>query len=699
MPPPKSRTRVLLGLALACAGVWAIWSLSSAFAGDGDGRRRPGGGTVSVRPVALRQVPRLSLEGGTAWINSGPLRLDDLRGKIVVLDFWTYCCINCHHVLPVLAKLEEKYPNEVVVIGVHTPKFFAERDTENLRRKVREYHIKHPVINDADQVLWERFGVSSWPTLVVLGPHGEPLAANPGEITFEILDRFVGKQIREFQAKKQIDETPLKFSAEIDKPDDSPLLFPGKVLADEKGKRLFISDTGHSRIVVTDLQGKVQQVYGDGTPALKDGPADKAQFNRPQGMCLVGNTLYVADTENHALRAIDLKAKEVKTVAGTGHQTHNLNSHGSGTKTALTSPWDVVLIPHTKHLLIAMAGQHQIWRYDIESEMVGVWAGTGREDITDGPGHDAAFAQPSGLATDGTSLFVADSEGSAVRAINLKSGLVQTVAGTHDLPRGQSLFAFGDADGIGDEARLQHCLGVAYGDGKVYIADTYNNKIKVCSLKSQEVRTIAGEKKPGDGDDPARFYQPGGVSLAGSTLYVADTNNFQIRAIDLKSGAVRTLALDGLSPPPRPKTAPSFARAMIIPVRKMKVAPEKSIKFDVKLPLDENTKVNSDSGSMPYVFEATGKEGLVPADLSSKVEKVDPPASKFTATLALDKEPSAGDEIEVKLSVQAFVCNNNSNLCQIKSYVWTVPVVFTDGGKKTVTLPTEPDESRQEAKR
>lgn len=686
MSPRKLRTPVSLSLAAAIAGVWVVWFGTGASAGDREGSGRATAPPAQIRRVALRQAPAISLEGGTAWINSGPLRLEDLRGKIVLLDFWTYCCINCHHILPSLAKLEQKYANELVVIGVHTPKFFAERDTENLRRKVREYHIKHPVINDADMKLWERFGVNSWPTLAVLGPHGEPLAMQPGEVSFEALDEFIGKQVRRFKARKELSETLLKFPAEIDKPDESPLFFPGKIVADAPGKRLFISDTGHSRIVVTDLDGKLEQVYGDGNAGLKDGPAEQAQFNRPQGMCLVEHTLYVADTENHALRAIDLKAKDVKTVAGTGHQTSKLDSHGPGITTALTSPWDVILIPGTRHLLIAMAGHHQIWRFDMETGMVGVWAGTGREDIGDGTLRECAFAQPSGLATDGTSVYVADSEGSAVRVITLKSGQVQTLAGTHDLPNGRSLFAFGDTDGVHDEARLQHCLGVAYGEGKVYIADTYNNKVKVCTARTGEVKTLAGDKKPGDSDDPPKFYQPGGLSLAGATLYVADTNNFEIRTIDLKSGAVRTLALSGLSPPVRPRAVPSFAHAQIIPAPQAKVTPAESVFLDVKLPLSAKMKVNADAGSMPYVVEASGTKGLASSDLGSKVETVQPPADKFTVKVPLTREATPGDSLEIKLSVQAFVCDTGSNLCQIKNYVWTVPIAFSDDGEQRVTL-------------
>ena len=208
-----------------------------------------------VRLVSLEQGGGPSLSGGTGWINSGPIDLAELRGKIVLLDFWTFCCINCHHVLPDLAKLEEKYKNELVVIGVHTAKFDAERDTENVRRKVREYRIKHPVVNDANQVIWNRFGVSSWPTLVLLDTNGEYLGSLSGEGHYEQLDRIIGKLVDKHKARRELNLTPLKFTPEMERPSNGPLLFPGKVLADSNSKRLYISDTGHNRIIQTDLEG------------------------------------------------------------------------------------------------------------------------------------------------------------------------------------------------------------------------------------------------------------------------------------------------------------------------------------------------------------------------------------------------------------------------------------------------------------
>ena len=211
-----------------------------------------------MEPASLRQAPRINLEGGVGWLNTaGPIHLEELRGKIVLLDFWTYCCINCHHVLPDLAALEKKYKNELVVIGVHTAKFETERETENIRKKVREYEIKHPVVNDANQVIWNRFGVNSWPTLVLIDAKGEYLGSLSGEGHYEVLDRAIGELVKKHRAEDELNATPRSSSSpRARSPHTGPLLFPGKVLADATGKRLFIADTGHNRIVMTDLEGK-----------------------------------------------------------------------------------------------------------------------------------------------------------------------------------------------------------------------------------------------------------------------------------------------------------------------------------------------------------------------------------------------------------------------------------------------------------
>lgn len=631
-----------------------------------------------VKLASYNQDEAISLSGGVAWINSGPISLAELRGKIVLLDFWTFCCINCHHVLPDLAKLEEKYKNELVVIGVHTPKFTAEQDTENLRRKVQEYRIRHPVINDARMTLWNRFGVNSWPTLVLIDANGEYVGSLPGEGHYTQLDNAIGKLIAIHNERGELNATPLRFNPEVDRPSDGPLLFPGKVAADVEGKRLFISDTGHNRIVQAGLDGQNSVAIGDGEEGFEDGPYDKARFNRPQGVFLEGDTLYVADTENHAIRAVDLKERQVTTVAGTGKQMTRMVAipfSGPARTTALSSPWDIIRIPGDSALYIAMAGPHQIWKLDTSTDTVGVFAGSGYENILDGPPDEARFAQPSGLATDGEHLFVADSEVSGVRMITGIKGsapFVRTIVG-------KGLFEFGDHDGKGEAVRLQHCLGLAYGNGHLYIADTYNNKIKASIPKTHTVHTFVGAHKPGDTDNPPHFYEPGGISVAGSELYVADTNNHKIRVVDLKSHAVKTIALSGITAPKPAARRPSFPNATVVDVPAAEAAPGDTVTLEVSLDLAKGLKLNEE-GSMLYLVEAPGKAGVLPEKVKAEGERIKP-ASSFKIEVPLAHAATDGETIDFKVSVLSLVCRQTSSVCFIKSVVWNVPVKFSASKK------------------
>jgi thiol-disulfide isomerase/thioredoxin len=646
------------------------------------------GGLSALKLISYNQSGGLSLRGGTGWINSGPITLEQLKGKIVLLDFWTFCCINCHHVLPDLAKLEDKYKNELVVIGVHTAKFDAEKDTENIRRKVREYRIKHPVINDANQVLWNRFGVSSWPTLLLIDPTGRYVGRVPGEGHYVELDEEIGKLVEIHKANGDLDLTPLKFTPEMDRPSTGPLLFPGKVLADSARNRLFIADTGHNRIVQTDLEGGSAVVIGNGAEGFVDGDYARAQFNRPQGMCLDGETLYVADTENHAIRAVKLKEGKVSTVAGVGTQNARIfapGNSGRASTTQLCSPWDLIQLSGDKAIYVAMAGPHQIWKLDVEADKITVFAGSGYENIEDGPTGSARFAQPSGLATDGQNIFVADSEVSGIRVItNIQRGnpVVRTIAG-------RGLFIFGDQDGIGQSVRLQHCLGLAYGNDFLFIADTYNNRIKVCNPQKRAIKVLVGSHTAGDSDKPPKFYEPGGLSFADMHLYVADTNNHKIKVVDIKTEAVKTVALEGLSPPAPSHRRPSFPNAKTIDMAAVEAAAAKSLTLAVSLPLPKGFKLNEEV-PLPYVIETPMKTGVLSADVPETGAKISPPATRFKIDVPLAEPAQVGQSIDLRLSLSAFVCNENSSLCQIRSYICNIPVKFTDSGKSepiAVTIP------------
>ena len=520
---PRIAARRWLGPALVVAVVGAlVWIFS------------PPANPVLGRQGQGPAKPAPPLDGGLAWLNTaGPIKISDLKGKVVILDFWTFCCINCIHTLPDLAKLEKKYEKELVVIGVHSAKFDNERVTENIRKAMLRYQIAHPVVNDADHKIWDAYGINSWPSLVVVDPEGNYLGEANGEGNYELLDKVISKIIAEHTAKGTLNVKPLRFDTAKFRDQPTPLAFPGKVLADSASNRLFIADSTHHRIVVTNLSGAKIAIAGTGQPGKVDGPFATAQFDDPQGLALDGEVLYVADRRNHCIRALDFKAGTVRTAAGVGRQEReNRFSGGPALQTGLNSPWDLLRIGRT--IYIAMAGHHQIWTFDLDKNQVEPYAGDGRENIHDGSLGRAEFAQPSGLTTDGTSLYVADSEVSAIRQVGLNGNTdVKTLVG-------RGLFVFGDQDGIGDTARLQHALGVAFAGGKLYVADTYNSKLKVLDPQTRECRTFLG----GNG----MFNEPGGLSAANGKLYVADTNAHRIRVVDLANKAVSTLELKGVEP-------------------------------------------------------------------------------------------------------------------------------------------------------
>jgi thiol-disulfide isomerase/thioredoxin len=488
---------------------------------------------------------------GLEWLNTDrPLTLRDLRGKVVLLDFWTYCCINCMHILPDLKRLEKKYARELVVIGVHSAKFFTEQEARNIRQAILRYEIEHPVVNDSRMLIWEQYGVRAWPTLVLIDPQGKIVYYRSGEGIYEPFDRLIAQVISEFDRRGLIDRTPLKLKLERERKPATPLNFPGKVLADEATQRLFIADSNHHRIVVLALKDyTVQEVIGSGQPGMQDGDFAHATFRNPQGMAFdaATQTLYIADTDNHAIRKADFRSRRVETVAGTGEQNRLYPPPaGAGKQTALNSPWDVVLVGDT--LFIAMAGSHQLWRLNLKTGRVEPHAGTGREALIDAPNATAALAQPSGITTDGKRLYFADSEVSSIRAADIDpNGRVETLVGG-------DLFDFGDRDGVGRMARLQHPLGVVYHEGMLYVADTYNNKIKRLELRTRRIETFLGTGEEGarDGENPT-FDEPGGLTIANGKLYIADTNNHLIRVADLKTRRVETLLMRGLEKlnPPR----------------------------------------------------------------------------------------------------------------------------------------------------
>jgi len=637
-----------------------------------------------------RRFPAPELDGGHGWLNtSGEITLKDLRGKVVLIDFWTYCCINCMHVLPDLHYLEQKYPNELVVIGCHSAKFDNEKDTEAIRQAIVRYEIEHPVINDADMIVWRKFQASAWPTIVLLDPEGNFCGYVSGEGNRELLDGVIQKVIAWHKAKGTLDTTPVRFDLERDRVPSGPLKYPGKLLADEAGKRLFISDSNHNRIVVSSLDGKLLEVIGSGRIGSKDGSYAEAQFDHPQGMALAGNRLFVADTENHQLRVIDLAAKTVSTLAGTGEQARFRATGGPLRTTALNSPWDLTVVGDT--LFVAMAGPHQIWSHKLGSDSIGVFSGSGREDILDGPHGMAALAQPSGIVSDGKSLFVADSEGSAVRQISIDpKGDVTTLVGSHDLPNGRSLFTFGDVDAVGNEARLQHPLGVLLDGQTLFVADAYNHKIKAVDLKTRQTTTLLGDGGMGKKIDPVELHEPAGMAIAGKRLFIADTNNHRIVEYSLESKAAREFTVEGLAAPQLDReAAPAVTLGSGQPTIETEgqvLAAGEEVTVEVALQIPDGYKLN-DLAPVRARFSVEGEQSVVDAESLSGSHKA--AVTENVARFPLKLTGEAG-RASVKLALIYSYCRGGTGgLCKIHTARWTLPITTAADGKTMLKLKTD----------
>ena len=444
--------------------------------------------------------------GAGGWINTGgaSLSLAALRGRIVILDFWTFCCINCLHVLDELRALEAEFPEELVIIGVHSPKFAHEAEHASVLAAVERYEVEHPVLDDPDLATWRQYGVRAWPTLVVVDADGYIAGVYSGEGHLHALRTLVSSLIRSHTIRRgdQPYVPPV--------PSPGLLRFPSRTIVLPDG-RLAVADAGHHRIVVLEADGEtVHAMIGDGSRGLVDGPAGSARFSEPSGLCVlpdevaatVGYRYVVADTVNHALRGID-DAGTVRTIAGTGRQWMQRDPLGGPASTPLSSPWDVVWSPEDSALLIAMAGIHQLWAFDPISGRLSVRAGTTNEGLVDGRARTAWLAQPSGFAIgpDGAVWFV-DSETSSLR--RLRDDRIETVIGT-------GLFDFGLRDGAAATALLQHPLGLAVlPDGSIAIADTYNGAIR--RYADGVVSTLA-----------SGLLEPSDVTVVGDLLLVTES--------------------------------------------------------------------------------------------------------------------------------------------------------------------------------
>ncbi|MGP9019886.1 NHL domain-containing thioredoxin family protein [Streptomyces sp. BR1] len=471
------------------------------------------------------RAPELIGKGG--WLNTGDQQytLADLRGRIVILDFWTFCCINCLHVLDELRELEEKHRDTVVIIGVHSPKFVHEADHQAVVDAVERYQVHHPVLDDPELATWKQYAVRAWPTLVVIDPEGYIVGQHAGEGHAHAIAKLVEELEAEHAAKGTLRRGDGPYVPP--EPVATDLRFPGKAVVLPGSGNFLVSDSTRHQLVELEPDGEtVVRRVGDG------------DFKEPQGLAVLpggtsqafgtgGGRVIVADTVNHALRVFDPASGAVERVAGTGKQWwQGSPTSGPALDVDLSSPWDVAW--WQGKVWIAMAGVHQLWTYDPSTGTVEVAAGTTQEGLVDGPAHEAWFAQPSGLAATEDRLWVADSENSALRYVEREgsSYVVRTAVGT-------GLFDFGHRDGASGQALLQHPLGVtALPDGSVALSDTYNHALRRYDPASGEVTTLATDLR-----------EPSDAVLVGDDIVVVESARHRLTRLRLPESAVRVDAV------------------------------------------------------------------------------------------------------------------------------------------------------------
>ncbi len=587
------------------------------------------------------------LVGAGGWLNTGgkELTLADFRGKITVLDFWTFCCINCLHVLDELRELEEKHRDTVVIVGVHSPKFVHEADHQAVVDAVERYEVHHPVLDDPELVTWKQYAVRAWPTLVVIDPEGYVVAQHAGEGHAHAIARLVEELETEHAAKGTLRRGDGPYVAP--EPTAGDLKFPGKALRLPNGNFL-VADSGHHSLVELEADGEtVVRRIGDGVRGLVDGTAPR--FSEPQGLALLpagsAYDVIVADTVNHALRGVRLADGEVTTLAGTGRQWwQGSATEGAAREVDLSSPWDVAWFDG--RVWIAMAGVHQLWAYDPAAGTVGVAAGTTNEGLVDGPAAEAWFAQPSGLAVsaDGERLWVADSETSSLRWVSRETKEVHSAVGT-------GLFDFGHRDGAAEQALLQHPLGVTVlPDGSVAVSDTYNHALRRYDPASGEVSTLATDLR-----------EPSGGVLVDQDIVVVESARHRLTRLRLPEEAVRVEAVAHRTRRAATEVAPGV------------------LQLDVVFRAPTGQKLDERYGpSTRLLVSATPPELLVSGAGAD---------SALSRELVLSAEVTEG---VLHVSAMAASCDDDPAIeypaCHVHQQDWGVPVRLTADGARRLPL-------------
>lgn len=473
---------------------------------------------------------------GLDWLNTlQPMTMQQFHGKIVLVCFWSMSSQDCFTVVPELEQLRNKYRDELIVVGIHSPRSDYEKDSDAIRHALLRNEITIPVVNDSGSQLWNEYGMKARPAFVLINTAGRVIGVHEGIGVFELFDGIIAQAVSYFDADSLIFRHQIGFVPELYRKEQSLLKYPCGIIADSAGTRLFLSDAGNHRILAMTPSGRIEFIIGAGVKGNQDGTFAEAQFNRPQGIALAGDRLYVADTENHAIREVDLTAKRVTTIV---HSASGIM-------------YPRALVALNGKLYVTSAGSHPIWVVDLATKQASPFAGSEELGMPDESSGEATLSQPGGITTDGTSLYFIESESGAIRSIDIGTGQVETVL----------------AGG------LQYPHGIAFQDGLLYVSDSYDQKVKVINLATKAMSDFVGSGRKGSNDGAATaatFYEPAGLAISGGKLFVADCNNQQVRFVDVATRRVNSLQTTNLGAIAQ-QTMDNFAgREVKLPPAKLK---------------------------------------------------------------------------------------------------------------------------------
>lgn len=486
------------------------------------------------------RVEALPLHAGGGWLGVPLSTFRDLRGRVVLLHFWSASSVGSARAVEELRGLERRFADVLTVIGVHSPRFAHERRPQVVRDAVARLRLQHPVLDDYELVNWDAYAIDSVPTVVLLDHQGRVVGdaegcGHAGELA-DAIERLVG----EAEQEGALEREPLAATGLLDEDldmsplaGDGELTFPAGVAADVHAdgvRRIAIADTGRDRVLLCRPDGQLTEVL--------DG------YYRPQGLRFDGpDALLVCEPCADRVWRVDLASGDRRLVTD-----------------RVLSPADVVRW-HGR-LVVAGAAQHVLIAVD-EDGATELLAGDGSEGLRDGAAPTGtSLAQPSALAvtSDGELAFL-DAQSSSLRVLDRPGGTVRTLVGI-DPERG------GERDGDRAAAGLQHPLGLAAVGDELLIADTYNGRLRV--WRDGLLTTVP----------LATFVEPVALAaLPGGFVLVADRARHCVAALHV--GEARVVTWDVGRPGPQ-SPAPLLAPTAIL-----SIGSELEVELDLDLDGDE----------------------------------------------------------------------------------------------------------------